>query len=100
MYDRIPWNGRKARCTCRINISSEPEILFYKGLDPRSGSSCSPIPKTNKNMIARLDIPINNIDEDRFLKRPLVPLLIKTNVQRLNRGLAFPRKERPGLIFR
>src|SRR5262249_26562898 len=69
----------------RIDVTAEAEIPFDKGLHARSGTTKARVPQPDNDMVARVEIAVDDVDDDRFLKWPFVALLVEATAQRLNR---------------
>ncbi len=96
----VAWNGGEARRADGIDIEAEFEILFDEGLRPRSGPAEAAVAQPDDDMIAGIEIAIDDVDDDGFLERPLVALLIEAAEQALYRRRLLPRQQRAGAIFR
>src|SRR6185437_4915443 len=68
-------------------------------LHARSRAAEPPIAETDHDVVTRLQVTVDGIDDHRLLERPLVSLLVEPNLERLHGGGALTRHERARAVF-
>jgi hypothetical protein len=79
----------------RIDVAAETELVLDERLDPRAGSAGAAVAEPHDDVIAGIEVAVDRVDDDGFLKRPLVALLVEAHFQRLHRGRALAGEQRP-----
>ena len=90
---------RDLRSSDWIDVEPPAEVLFHKTLHSCTSRSPPSIPQTDHDLITGIEVAVDNIDDDRLLKRSFVTLLIEPNAERLNRGWRLPGEKSVGFIL-
>ena len=74
VHDHVTWDVAEPRRTQRIDIESKFKSGFGKGLNPRAGSTATPVAETQNNMITWLQVAVYRIYDNRFLERAFMAM--------------------------
>lgn len=89
----------EARGPDGIDIEAEFEVLFDEGLRPRSRAAEATVAEPDDDMIAGIEIAVDDVDDDGFLERPFVPLLIEAAEQAPDSRGLLSGQQRAGPVF-
>jgi hypothetical protein len=91
--------ARHSRRPHWIDIESLPEIAFNEGLGTCPATAKPSIAEADDNHVSWIEVAINDIDNDGFLKRALMPFLMEADAQALDCRWSLARKEFSRLVL-
>ncbi len=89
----------KFRAAQRVDEQTETEVLLDETLHPRPRPALASVTQTNDDFVARVQVTVDDVDDDRFLERPFMALLVEAHFQVLHGGLALAGHQFTGLVF-
>src|ERR1700761_3856349 len=95
----IRLDGSKSRRANRINIPAHQELLLYKRLYTCTASSKPAVSQADDDPVSRIEVAIDDVDDDCLLKRSLVALLIETHGESLHSRSVLAWQERAGYVL-
>ena len=99
VQQRVTRHLGKFRAAQRVDEQTETEVLLDKTLHPRTRAALTTITQANDDFVSRIQVTVDDVDDDCFLKRPFMALLVEAHFQMLHRGLALTGDQLAGLIL-
>ena len=99
VQQRIAWHLGKFRAAQGVDKQPETEVFLDETLHPRARPALATVAQANSDLVAGIQVAVDDVDDDRFLERPFVTLLVEAHFQVLHGGLALPGDQLARLVL-